>query len=432
MIVPAKKGPDVGKDHTQLSDESLAWWSENAMKADLKAACAEEQKRRAAGGKPASASAQQQPPATQPPPATASQAVATRSSTDIISGTFRDARKATEVLMHAQQVAHLVAPATVCATLPEGCEVALAAVVVDVEHETYKISDKLGLGKTALERIAAAAGVSWDPVLSQRLDDASEPRYCHFRAVGYVRGFDGQMLTRSGEVEIDARDGSPQIEEILTKAKKNNRDPSAQILELRKFLLRHAESKAKNRAIRSLGVRTSYEPKELAKPFVVAKLMFTGQSDDPEARREFRGMIAQSFLGATNAMYGVPQSVAAALPAPAHRPPEVGAVVHDDDDDTFEITATQGAETSGPTEAPHSEPSRTTNDPAALLRPRVAELLKTDAGQAAFDRLFGDQVLAEELSVRQIGELLDLVAAGEAAAGGTRRTGTEEQPELKL
>lgn len=239
---------------------------------------------------------------------------------------------------------HLVSPATSCGSLPEGCEVAISVVGLDVANETYELAGKRGLGKVALDRIAGAAGVDWDPHLTRRLDDGRDPHYCHFRAVGYVRLFDGATRTLTGEVEIDARDGSPQIEEIANKAQNARggpRDPGRQILELRKFLLRHAESKAKNRAIRSLGVRTSYSPEELQRPFAVARLMFTGRTSDASLRRVFSERIADAMLGGQRALYGG-RGGAPALPAgsPApqlvgHAPPAVGAVPADDD--AFEV-----------------------------------------------------------------------------------------------
>jgi hypothetical protein len=248
-----------------------------------------------------------------------------------IQGAYSDAMKAEAALLEAAARFHLVATSPSVGSLPDGCEVMLSLIQVDQATETYAITgrrgqpsddDTLGLDKTALNKISGAAGLTWDPVLSGRLDDGRDPHYCHYRAVGYVRAFDGQILTRKGEVEIDARAGSPLIDEITTKAQKADRSPDNQILELRKFLLRHAESKAQNRAIRSLGVRTSYKRGELGKPFAVAKVIFTGKSKDPEASREFRQMIGESFMSGTRALYGAPRGM---LPAPArHIPPPVG------------------------------------------------------------------------------------------------------------
>lgn len=285
------------------------------------------------GGAPAPATgaapARQRPPAQRQP---AQMTVAPRGEMSVVGG-FADAARASAAIQEAAATMHLVSPAPVVASLPEGCEIAISAIRIDVEAETYRLAGKVGLGKVALDRIAAAAGITWDPGQSGRLDDGSDPHYCHYRAVAHYLAFDGQAMTLQGEVEIDARDGSPQIEEIEEKARGANRDPRKQILELRKFLLRHAESKAKNRAVRSLGVRTSYDPKELTKPFAVARIMFTGRSADPEIRRMFAARTADNFLGARAALYG------GALPAPramqaraaiaplAHPPPPMAQVV---------------------------------------------------------------------------------------------------------
>lgn len=292
-------------------------------------------------------------------PAAPPAAIVPAADVQIVTGSFRDTTRATSALQQAMSMGHLVAPAPVCGSLPEGCALALAAVTVDVRNETYELSGKRGLSKVALDKIAGAAGLSWDPVLSRRLDDGSDPRYCHYKAVGKVRDFDGTVRTLQGEVEMDARDGSPLIEAIITKAKKKNRDPRDQILELRQFLIRHAESKAKNRAIRSLGVRTSYEERELAKPFLVAKVQFTGETNDPEIRKMFAEKTAESFLGATAQLYGgrapelPPPTAPAAIGDGTHAPPPVGSVGPSDADiETEGEEELPPARTSAPNETP--------------------------------------------------------------------------------
>jgi hypothetical protein len=241
---------------------------------------------------------------------------------------------------------HLVTPVTSVDALPPGCGVSISYVTVNADassggpKEVYSVGDRLGLSGDTLKRIAAAAGVDWDPLQSGRLDDGSDPHYCHYRAVGHVRSFDGSLRTLTGEVEIDARDTSPQIEEIITKAKNATdrngqpkpRDPGPQILELRKFLLRHAESKAKNRAIADMGVKRSYAPAELTKAFAVARIVWTGQTDDPTLRREFARMHAERMMDGAAALYGRHQpSLPQARPAPhalpelrGHAPPPAG------------------------------------------------------------------------------------------------------------
>lgn len=337
-----KAGP-VPVSQMQLDD--LEWYANECKSASYRDIAKTELARRKNGG-----------------PAPAPVAIVHAPEVQIITGAFRDPRRATDALELATRAGHLVAPAPVCGTLPEGCAIALSAVKVDVANETYSLpGKKQGLGKAALDKIAGAAGVSWDAMLSRRLDDGSDPHYCHYKAVGRVRDFDGTVRVLQGEVEIDARDGSPQIEEIITKARSASpqRDPKGQILELRKFLLRHAESKAKNRAIRSLGLRTSYSAEELQKPFVVAKVQFTGESDDPEIRKMLAGKVADAFLGSQSALYG--QGAALSAPtAPAelpaadgkHGPPPVGAVPADDS-----ATEADGEEVPPSRPAPAVEPN---------------------------------------------------------------------------
>jgi len=143
----------------------------------------------------------------------------------------------------------------------------------------------------------------------------------HYRAVGRVRNFDGSMRTEVGTVEMDLRDGSDTAANMGDK----------ELALVRKFILRHAESKAMNRVVRRLGIRTKYTREDLAKPFVVAKLAFTGQTDDPTLKRMFAARIADTFLGARQTLYG---NQPAALPT-GHAPPPIGVDTDGDDDERY-------------------------------------------------------------------------------------------------
>jgi hypothetical protein len=243
------------------------------------------------------------------------------------SQTSRNATAITQALEEASQQYHLVSPATSVGHMPEGCGVALSTVLIDPEPkngDVYPIkgTGKLGLHKTALDKIAAAAGISWDSAQSRRLDDGSHPHYCAYRAVGSYRSFDGTEVQIIGTKQLDLRDGSDQ-------AKAAGEGLAVQ----RQFILEHAESKAQLRAVRSIGVRTGYSREELAKPFVVARLMWTGESADPELRRAFAMKQADAMLGGARALFGhgaTPLPSGPALPAPMP-PPPVGTVRDLDD-----------------------------------------------------------------------------------------------------
>lgn len=242
-------------------------------------------------------------------------------------------------LKSAWEQCHLVTPVTQVDALPEGFGVSLSYVKVNPNldpagpGDVYEVGNgKVALGGAALKSIAAAAGVDWDPELCRRMDDGKEQFYCRFRAVGTVANFDGTPRRITGEVELDARDGAPLIEEIVIRAKNARdragrptpRDPSTEIRNLRKFLQRHAETRAKLRAITDLGVRRAYAPADLSKPFAIARLVFTGQSNDPGLRRAMALLNARRFLGGSQALYGAdPQEPA--LPPARFEPPVVEA-----------------------------------------------------------------------------------------------------------
>lgn len=302
-----------------------------------------ELERRAKGG------AVETPAATTTPvPSPTAQSIERRPATGVqsLGQAIHDPAAVTAHLAQLAAAYHMVTPATRIDALPPGCGVSITYVTVDPNPnkggpgEVYSLADKLGLSGTTLARIGAAAGIDWDTERSGRLDNGSDPHYVHFRAVGLVRNFDGSIRTLSGEVEIDAREGSPQIEEIRIKAKRREGGDggASQILELRKFILRHAESKAKNRAIAGMGVKRSYNPAELTKPFAVARLMFTGETSDPMLRRVFAEKTADAMIGGMAAMYGKTPGLPARREAPArlpefagHAPPPPQLTPRDDD-----------------------------------------------------------------------------------------------------
>lgn len=271
-------------------------------------------------------------------------------------GAYSDGRAATAALRLASETMNLISPATSVDLLPEGCSIALSHVFVDlttrkngnfvnyVSGDVYDVGgSKLGLSKAVLQKIGAALGVSWDPVASGRLDDGSDPYYCRWKAVGKYRAFDGQVQTIVAEKEMDLRDGSAQLlmlwERYETKMKyakgdERPKSPEGQIREMRLHIQSHAETKAQLRALRSMGMKTAYTVDDLQKPFVVARVIFTGESRDPELKRMFAAKIADSFLDASRSLYGA-SSAPQVQPTAQLRlsaPPALGSVQPDEDD----------------------------------------------------------------------------------------------------
>lgn len=210
----------------------------------------------------------------------------------------------TDTLRKAMERGHLISPAAACPTLPPGCEVAVSAVLVEKDRETYTVQGGHALSKVALERISKAVGVSWHPTLSHRTDNGDDPCFASYKAVGHFRDFDGTWRTIEGEKQMDLRDGSERAKTMK----------SGELSEARKFIAEHAQTKARLRAIRSLGIRASYNDAELKKPFVCARLVFTGQSDDPDIRREFARVTAQAMTQGSEMLYGAVDQNRPALP----------------------------------------------------------------------------------------------------------------------
>ncbi len=302
----------------------------------------------------------------------AAQGAALAKSGDSLVGSFYDPLEVDRRLKSIAQGTrfHLVTPAPICGSLTVGYEASISVVHVDVDHETYETGgdDNVGLSKAALDKIAGAAGIEPIPELCGRLDDGSDPHYCHYRWVGRMKNFDGSWKPLMDEKEMDLREGSPQVKSLARKSsrkverelKKANRPIPAQaeldrlgrekadnqITEMRLHILGHAITKARLRAIRSIGVRTNYKRDELAKPFAVVGIRFTGRCADPETQRMFAARIAENALPSTAAMFGeraparTPPSPAFApathhvvIPAP---PPPVGTRRQPDPDDEID------------------------------------------------------------------------------------------------
>ncbi|MBW2264514.1 MAG: hypothetical protein JRG91_21315 [Deltaproteobacteria bacterium] len=205
-----------------------------------------------------------------------------------------------EGAMHAlASQANLIAPIVALDHIPVFHEVSLRVVSIDPASETFEVQGGRALSKTALAKLSQAARISWDSQKSGRIDDGSDSLYCHFRAVGYWPDFSGtHVLEISGEKQLDLRTGSPMVARLGGEDKK-------QVLEMRAFILEHAESKARNRAIRqALALKSKYTEDELGRPFVVPTLIETGRCDDPELKRLYFEKKLEGKGIATRALYG--------------------------------------------------------------------------------------------------------------------------------
>lgn len=172
-------------------------------------------------------------------------------------------------------------------------------------------NEELALSKNGLRKIAECAGISYR---TERTDPRTIANYWEFKAIASYRGIDGATVTREATMEWDLRDGSERLKGWTAN----------QITEGRKNGLRNCEARAINAVIRECGcgIKQKYTRQELAKPFLVLRVAFQPDMNDPEQRR----MVAEAGLRSTSTLYGAP-----ALPAHAAHHDVVDADVVDEE-----------------------------------------------------------------------------------------------------
>lgn len=201
---------------------------------------------------------------------------------------------------------NVLAPVTHMAGLPAGTKIAVTEVKINPDASAKEVFPIAGgtklLSKVSLDRIAAAAGISW--LEERRQDNGAHPHYCEMLVRGKVTDFDGTVRECTGVKAIDLRTDAgggiygKDLDEIVTKAG-DKRDPTSQITEARKFIQEIAASKAKNRAIAScLALKRSYTDEELSRAFVIPKLSIDASA--PAAQTA----IMANMLGAAAALFG--------------------------------------------------------------------------------------------------------------------------------
>jgi hypothetical protein len=190
--------------------------------------------------------------------------------------------------------------------------------------ETFEVKEKgetlYALGKPALSRIAALAGITFDPDKTgiQKIDRD----YLVYRAVASMKLPDGTAVTAVGTAEWDY--------EVLRDTAKPHLDR-----DLRRFRIPMTETKAMHRAIRQLlGLKAKYTRAELAVPFEVPHVDYNPDISDPNVR----ALMSARRDVASDALYGAP-----ALPA-APGP------MDDDETDIPAGTVMQLPDEQGPTE----------------------------------------------------------------------------------
>lgn len=175
---------------------------------------------------------------------------------------------------------HVLCPAVNFATLPEQHGLLATAVQVNPDPNGGEVyfnkmfcgQGEVAIAKAGLRKIADCAGYS---ITTHRTDDRSVPFFWEFKATASRIGFDGTREFRESTQEWDLRDGSLRLKGFKP----------AQVEEARKNGLRNCETRAINSVIRELGIKQKYAQTELAKPFIVIRVMFQPDMRDPEIQR---------------------------------------------------------------------------------------------------------------------------------------------------
>lgn len=219
-------------------------------------------------------------------------------------GMITEAELAQDAMEVAQrQGLNVLGPVTEIQGLPVGYAIIFRVVTFNASFDekdvaaksngTYYMTDggKLALHRSALDALAAAAGLTWIPELCRRVDDRREVLYWEFQMAARYRTFDGEERTIIRSYEVDLRPGSP-----LSSGMSDNQYKKA-----KPFGAMLCESKAANRVVRAaLSLKSSYTPDEAARPFVFPVLKWIPPTGDAVINR----MIAAKELGILDAFKG--------------------------------------------------------------------------------------------------------------------------------
>lgn len=347
----------------------------------------------------------------------------------------------TDFIRGMSESAFLVGPIQEIREIPDGFDITVTRVLIDVEGETYWVGknrddeEERGLGKSAIERLAAAAGAS---VKLTRTDDRSHPRRCEYGAMAVMRLLDGSPhyaeASRAYDMTEDGTDWISTFDaaagKAYDKAIKARRTEEQAAEEARAAgrsaamaalgaMHRNAETKARLRALRTcLGLRSKYRTIDLKKKhFMVLRLSATGRSRDPALAREMKLMMFAQATGATHALFG-PRAVEAAPRALAYTPEERPAHAlpgpSGDDQGADDVIDHATGEVREPeTTAPVTPPA--TPAPAAAAKPPAEDVIPKGRGLPGEGKTFAQATVDELAAYVKAAE--QILAAGKDAKG---------------
>ncbi|NPV72124.1 MAG: hypothetical protein HPY55_16075 [Firmicutes bacterium] len=177
--------------------------------------------------------------------------------------------------------------------------------------------DLYGLTKTAILRLANAAGIVWNWADTKVLQASRD--YVLYQAVGAVRKPSGEWIPVKATKEIDLAVVEEELrDQFEKKAAKEKKDKAwvelqvrANLIQWRKNKLMRAETGAMLRVVRALlSLKHQYTIEELKKPFIVPRVDFSPDYRDPEVRK----MVLEAGVKAASELFSQMTPQRAALP----------------------------------------------------------------------------------------------------------------------
>lgn len=281
------------------------------------------------------------------------------------------------------------------------------------------------LHSQALERIANAAGIDFDPTLTKHFHDrVNQPFVCEIHVGGWYTDSLGQRRPITAGAVSDLRDGTP-----TAKVLRGGLETA------RQFICERTESRARNRAIRkTTNLPSSFARDELRKPMVAVR--FRLDERDPEARR---ALIVQATR-ATSQVFG---SDLPALDAGVATPDEeiiegqLSERGESSDDVQGRVIAPRSpeerggttAEVAGSSPAPRSEPDPVEEDDVPVVTGERAAAIRAHVEQLRRDLRWGNDARDARPTDRQVGLVATTIA--KALAGEPKRLSAEQQKALR-
>lgn len=219
--------------------------------------------------------------------------------------------------------ANLLMPQQILSDIPAMHNVTIEYVTISSKMEDGDIYPKQGdatkfiLTKQGIMKLCACAGVEWNWQYCQRTDNGKDRNYISYRVVGAVRKLDGSWMSLQGEYDMDFEvledDLRNQYKHKCKTWNKSQAEKDAyvesstntELIRLRRYKMGRCETGAMLRALRGLlTLKNSYTKSELDKPFVIARLAFQPDYNDPEIRKQFISAATQAIHGVFGSQQG--------------------------------------------------------------------------------------------------------------------------------